>query len=157
MPVPTKRLVLAVCSLMLLAAACGDDDNTLQGAPLIEKSAAIEQGDAICASLVADVKTLVEQFKAEHQAPSNADARDFLVTTLLARIDRGIGDLHRLGEPTNDRVGFDEAILAVDEDLSALKTAVSADPIKVLNNPIPLFVTSAKPFTDYGFKECGKV
>jgi hypothetical protein len=155
-PVRSKGLFLAALSLLLIAAACSDDKK-LQPAPAIEKSFAISQGDAICQSLVADAKALVEQFKAAHPAPSNGDARDFLVTTLLSRVDRGVGDLHRMGEPTKDRVGFDDAILALDKDLSALKTAVSADPIKVLNNPIPIFATSAKQFTDYGFKECGKV
>ncbi len=74
----------------------------------------------------------------------------------VRRIDGGVGDLHRIGEPTKDRVAFDDAILALDKDLSALKQSVSADPVKVLNNKITLFDTSAKLFTDYGFKECGK-
>jgi hypothetical protein len=153
--VRTKGLIVTVCGLLLVAAACSDDGKA-QPAPLVEKSFAISQGDAICKSLVADIATLVGQFKSAHTAPSDADARDFLGTTLLPRIDRGIGSLHRVGEPTKDRVGFDNAILALDKDLSSLKLAVSADPIKVVNNPIPLFVTSAKLFVDYGFKECGK-
>ena len=154
-PVRTKGLVLAVCGVMLVAAACSNDSK-LKPAPLVEQSFAISQGDLICKGLVADVKTLVDQFKASHPTPSTADARDFLVTTLLPRIDRGVGDLHRLGEPTKNRVGFDDSILALDKDLTALKLAVAADAIKVINNPIPLFATSTKPFTDYGFKECGK-
>lgn len=155
MPVRSWRLIFAVFGVILVAAACSDDKK-LEPAPAVEKSFAIEQGDLICKGLNADVAALVSQFKTSHPTPSIADARDFFITTLLPRIDRGVGDLHRIGEPTKDRVGFDDAILTLDEDLSALKLAVSADAIKVLNNPIPLFATSAKQFTDYGFKECGK-
>jgi len=154
-PVRTKGLILTVCGLSLVAAACGGSGK-VQPAPLVERSFVVSQGDAICKVVVADIATLVGQFKSAHPAPSVADARDFLVTSLLPRIDRGVGDLHRMGEPTKDRVGFDDAILALDKDLTALKQAVAADPIKVVNNAIPLFVTSAKLFVDYGFKECGK-
>jgi hypothetical protein len=154
-PVRTKGSVLAVCGALLLAAACSSSGKA-GPAPLVEKSYALAQGDAICKALVSDISTLVTQYKASQSSPTPDQARDFLVTTLLPRIDRGVGDLHRIGEPTKDRVGFDDAILAVDKDLTALKLSISADPIKVLNNPIVLFVSSAKPFTDYGFKECGK-
>lgn len=155
-PVRTKGSILAVCGVLFLAAACSSGGSGGGPAPLVEKSFAISQGDAICKQLVTDIGTLVAAFKSAHPAPSEADARDFLVTTLLPRIDRGVGDLHRIGEPTKDRVGFDDAILALDKDLSALKVAVGADSIKVVNNKIALFNTSAKLFVDYGFKECGK-
>jgi hypothetical protein len=141
--------------LLFIAAACSDDGKA-QPAPLVEKSFAISRGDTICQVLLSDISTLVGQFKTANANPTPADARDFLVTTLLPRIDRGVGDLHRIGEPTKDRVGFDDAILDLDKDLTALKLAVAADPIKVVNNPIALFANSAKRFTDYGFKECGK-
>jgi hypothetical protein len=156
-PVRTKGLILAVGGVLVLAAACSSGSGHAQPAPLVEKSYAISQGDLICKALTSDVGTLVGQFKSTHATPSEADAHDFLVTTMLPRIDRGVGDLHRIGEPTKDRVAFDDAVLDLDKDLSALKLAVSADPIKVVNNPIPVWVTSAKRFTDYGFKECGKV
>jgi hypothetical protein len=156
-PVRTKGLIVTVCGLLFVAAACGGGGGgTAAPARIVEKSYALSQGDVICKAMVADVATLVGQFKSAHPTPSEAEARDFLVTGLLPRIDRGVGDLHRMGEPTKDRVGFDDAILALDKDLTALKLAVSADPIKVVNNPIALFVTSAKLFVDYGFKECGK-
>ncbi|MEY2421830.1 MAG: hypothetical protein QOI95_1897 [Acidimicrobiaceae bacterium] len=156
-PVRTKGSILAVCGVLFLAAACSSGGSGGGPAPLVEKSSAIAQGDAICKQLVADVDVLVSQFKSTHATPTEADARDFLVTTLLPRIDRGVGDLHRIGEPTKDRTGFDDAIIDVDKDLSALKQAVAADAIKVVNNKIPIFDKSAKLFTDYGFKECGKV
>ena len=53
------------------------------------------------------------------------------------------------------KIGADSR-LGIEADLTALKLAVNSDPIKVVNNPIALFATSAKLFTDYGFKECGK-
>ena len=156
-PVRTKGSVLAVCGALFLAAACSSGGSGGGPAPLVEKSFAISQGDAICKQLVTDIAQFVAAFKSAHPAPNEADARDFMVNTLLARIDNGVGDLHRIGEPTKDRVGFDDAILDLDKDLSALKQAVSADPVKVVNNKIALFDKSAKLFVDYGFKECGKV
>ena len=98
MPVRSWRLVFAVFGVIFVAAACSEDKK-LEPARAVEKSAAIAQGDAICQGLNADVATLVDQFKASHPTPSIADAREFFVTTLLPRIDRGVGDLHRIGEP----------------------------------------------------------
>lgn len=152
----TKWSILTVCGALLLAAACSKSSSGGGPAPLVEKSAAIARGDTICKQLVADIGTLVNQFKSTHPSPNKADTTDFFVNTLFARVDGGVGDLHRIGEPTKDRVPFDDAILALDRDLSALKQSVSADALKVLNNKITLFTTSAKLFTDYGFKECGK-
>ena len=154
-PVRTKVSTLAVCGVLLLAAACSSGGG---GAPVVflEKSTAVANGDAVCKQLNADTVALVAAFKSAHPSPSDADARDFLVNTLLPRLDRGVGDLHRVGEPTKDKVGWDEAVIALDKDLSKLKEAVGADPVKVATSPIVLFATSAKQFVEYGFKECGK-
>ena len=145
-----------MCGVAFLAAACSGGGSGGGPAPAVEKSFAISQGDAICKQLVADVGTLVTTFKSTHATPTPDEARDFLVNTLLPRLDRGVGDMHRIGEPTKDRVGFDDAILALDKDLTALKSAVGTDPVKVLGSPIVIFATSAKPFVNYGFTECGK-
>ena len=147
--------MLAACGLLALS-ACGDSNGKAQPAPLVEKSAAIAAGDAVCKQLAADVTRMVNDFKAAHASPSDADARDFLVNTLLPRVDIAAGDIHRIGEPTKDRVQFDDAVAALDRDVSALKAAVGTDPVKVATSPIVLFDRSAKPFTDFGFKECGK-
>ena len=156
MPVRTKRSILTVCGALLFIAACSKGGTNVGPAPLVEKSTAISTGDSICKQLIAGVNADIADFKSKHANPSDNEARDFLVQTLLARIDNGVGSLHRIGEPTKDRVPFDDAILALDKDLTALKQAVGTDPLKVLNNKITLFDTSAKLFTDYGFKECGK-
>ena len=156
-PVRTKGSILAVCGVLFLAAACSSGGGKAQPAPLVEKSFAISQGDAICKALVADLSDARRPVQ-DGACHAERGRRPRLPRHHAApRIDRGVGDLHRIGEPTKDRVGFDDAILALDKDLTALKLAVAADPIKVVNNPIPLFDTSAKLFTDYGFKECGKV
>jgi hypothetical protein len=154
-PVRTKQSILAVCGVLFLVGACSSGGGA---APVVfvEKSAAIANGDAVCKQLTTDVQQLVTAFKSAHPSPSATDAREFFVNTLLPRLDRGVGDLHRVGEPTKDKVGFDDAILSLDKDLSALKTAVAADPVKVAGDKIALFANSAHLFTDYGFKECGK-
>ena len=142
--------------LALVVAGCGGG-NSGPGAPaLVEKSTAIATGDAICKQLGIDMGQLVTAFRQAHPNLTDADARDFLVNTLLPRVDRAVGDIHRIGEPTKDRVPYDEAVIALDKDLSTLKIAVGADPQKVITNKIVVFDKSAKLFTDYGFKECGK-
>ena len=154
-PVRTKQSILAVCGVLFLSAACSSGGGA---APVqfIEKSAAVANGDAICKQLATDVQQLVSAFKSAHPSPSASDAREFFVNTLLPRLDRGVGDLHRVGEPTKDKVGFDDAILDLDKDLSALKTSIGADPVTVIGGKINVFANSAHLFTDYGFKECGK-
>ena len=155
--VRTKWWLLSVVALSLVAAACGSD-NTVSVPPpqAVEKSTAIATGDAICAQLRADVQQLVDGFKASKPSPSAADARDFLTNSLFPRVDRGVGDIHRVGEPTKDKAPYDAAIKALDNDLSALKSAAGTDPVKVATNKIALFDTSSNDFADYGFKECGK-
>jgi hypothetical protein len=152
----TKGSILATLAVAFLAAACSSGSSGPGPAVLVEKSFAIAQGDAICKQMVIDVKDTVAAFRSAHPALKDAEARDFLVNTLLPRIDTGIGDLHRIGEPTKDRVGFDDALRSVDKDLSALKQAVGSDPVKVVTADFVIFSKSAKLFTDYGFKECGK-
>ena len=87
---------------------------------------------------------------------TDAEARDFLINTLLPRVDAADGAMHRIGEPTKDRPAFDEAVSAFDKDVSELKDAVSSDPQKVMASPIVVFNGSGRFFVAYGFKECGK-
>jgi hypothetical protein len=152
----TKGSILATLAVAFLTAACSSGSSGPGPALFVEKSFAIAQGDAICKQMVTDVQETVAAFRAAHPTLKDAEARDFLVNTLLPRIDKGIGDLHRIGEPTKDRVGFDDALRSLDKDLSALKQAVGSDPVKVVTAKVVIFNKSAKLFTDYGFKECGK-
>ena len=148
--------MVGMCVALALAAACSSSSNKAQPAPLVEKSSAIAAGDAICKQLAADIPQLVSTYRSGHPAPTDADARDFLVNTLLPRIDAAEGAIHRVGEPTKDRPAFDAAVIALDKDVSALRESVSQDPVRVVSAPIVVFDKSAKLFTDYGFKECGK-
>jgi hypothetical protein len=152
----TKGSIVATLAVAFLAAACSSGSSGPGPAIVVEKSSAIAQGDAICKQMVRDVTDIVAAFTSSHPTMKDAEARDFLVNTLLPRIDRGVGDLHRIGEPTKDRVGFDDALRSLDKDLSALKQAVGIDPVKVVSAKVAIFNKSAKLFTDYGFKECGK-
>jgi len=148
--------LILTCGALLVAAACSSDNGGAQPNPLVEKSSAIANGDAICKSLAADLPALMSQFKTQHPKPSDAEARDFLINTLLHRVDAADGAMHRIGEPTKDRPAFDEAVTALDKDVSDLKDAVSSDPQKVLAAPIVVINNSAHLFLAYGFKECGK-
>jgi hypothetical protein len=152
--VRTKGLILTVCGL-LLAAACGGGGGSAQPAPLVEKSYAISQGDAICKQGDADRKQLETSFQGANANPTKEAATDFFVSVYLPRLEREIGDIHRIGEPTKDRVAFDEAIRALDKGLTAFKSEVSADPLAALKGTTA-FDDASKQFIAYGFKECGK-
>jgi hypothetical protein len=151
--VRTKGLIVTVCGLLFVAAACGGSGKA-QPAPLVEKSFAIAQGDAICKQAGAEVKQLLDQFKAANPSPTKEAALDFFVTVLLPRQEREIGDIHRVGEPTKDRVTYDETIRALDKGLTAWKAEIAADPLKALKEGTKAFDSANKQLTDYGFKEC---
>jgi hypothetical protein len=152
-PVRTKLSTLALCGVLFLA-ACGDD-GTAAPVVFVEKSAAVTAADAICKQGDAEVKKLVTDFRASHTTPTREEALDFWVNSFLPRLDREVGDIHRIGEPTKDKVGWDEAVIALDKGLSQLKTEISADPVKVLAGSTA-FDNANKLFVAYGFKECGK-
>ena len=118
-----------MCVALVLAAACSGGSGKAQPAPLLEKSSAIAAGDAICKQLNDDAKQLLTTFRSSHPNPTDAEARDFWVNTFLPRYDRGVGDIHRIGEPTKDRTAWDSAISAMDDGLSQMKTEISADPV----------------------------
>jgi hypothetical protein len=147
---------MLACGALLLAAACGSSSGKAQPAPFVEKSTAIAVGDSICKQLAADLPARVNEFKTQHPNATDAEVRDFLINTLLPTIDEADGAIHRVGEPTKDRPGFDAAVIALDKDVSDLKNAVGSDPQKVLAAPIVVFNNSARLFVAYGFKECGK-
>ena len=152
--VRTNGLIVTVCGLLFVAAACGGNDKA-QPAPLVEKSFAIAQGDAICQQGDAETKQLVTKFRADNPTPTNAVALDFFVSVYLPRLEREIGDIHRIGEPTKDRVEYDEVIRALDKGLTAFKAEIAADALKALAGT-KAFEDANKQFVAYGFKECGK-
>src|SRR5205823_1902775 len=89
--VRTKGSMVGMCVALLLAAACSSGGGKAQPAPLVEKSSAIAAGDAICKQLAIDIPQMVTTYRSAHPAPTDADARDFLVNTLLPRIDAAEG------------------------------------------------------------------
>ena len=147
---------VGVVLFLTVAAACSSSGDKAAPVFFIEQSTALANGDAICKQLNTDVSQMISAFRTAHSNLTQDEARTFLTESLFPRIDRGDGDLHRLGEPTKERVGFDEAILAFDRDVSALKTTAQGDAVKLLTSNIVLYDKSAKPFSDWGFKECGK-
>jgi hypothetical protein len=147
-PVRTKRSILAVCSALFLAAACSSGGGA---APVVflEKSTAVVGADAICKQGNADLKQALATYKSAHPNPSADEARDFWVNTYLPRLDRYVGDIHRLGEPTKEKVAWDQAVIALDKALSQLKTEISADPVKALAGSTA-FDNAHKLFDEFG-------
>jgi hypothetical protein len=152
----TKRLLgCAVVGLATVAVgACSNSDASIPPAQAVEKSAAIDSGDSVCQALAADQATLLAQFKSAHPNPSDSDTRDYLVNTWSPRLERAVGDFHRIGEPTKDKNGWDLIVADLDNDLADFKSSISTDPAKLLD--AKPFNDEAKAFNDYGFKDCAK-
>jgi hypothetical protein len=151
---------LLACGLVLAAGACGGSTAPVARPQISDATAA---GDGICTSLFADQKALVDQFHAQHPTPSKDDATDFLVNTLIPRVERAVGDFHRIGEPTKDRQSWDLIVQGLDSDLSTFKIEAGGknkddtaiDPVKVID--LKPFADLSDQMTLYGFKECPKV
>jgi hypothetical protein len=144
--------LFVACGLVLGTVACGGTTATT-AQPQISDATAV--GDAICTGMLADQKALVAQFKSQHPNPSKDDATDFLVNTLIPRLERAVGDFHRVGEPTKDRQKWDDIVKNLDEDVAALKTAAGKDPVQAVDSKP--FADVSDAFTNFGFKECPKV
>jgi len=142
------------CALVALAVSCSDNKASIPPPRALDKSAAIDTGDAVCKQYAADRKQLIDTFKASHSSPSADEARDFLVNTLVPRTERMVGDFHRIGEPTKDRTGWDRIVRALDDDLTDFKAGIGDDPVAQIDERP--FAKDTKLFDDYGFKECGK-
>ena len=69
----------------------------------VEKSTAIVAGDGVCTALAAATSSSIHTFKATAPQATRRVLRDFIVNTLIPRIERGVGDFHRIGEPTKDK------------------------------------------------------
>jgi hypothetical protein len=152
----TRRTLILLASMAAVVAAGCSNANTASIPPphAVEKSTAIALGDNVCQALAADHQTLVDSFKTQVPQAKAEDARQFLVDTLTPRIERAVGDFHRIGEPTKDRQDWDKLVSDLDTHLTEFKSQISADPIGLLT--AKPFAPDAAKFTAYGFKVCGQ-
>jgi hypothetical protein len=154
--VTRRTLPLLACTVALLAAAACSSSNAASLPPprYVEKSAAIAAGDGVCTALVADLKRLSADFKNTHPQATTDEAREFVVSTLTPRLEQGLGDFHRIGEPTKDSPAWNTIVSRLDTDLQYYKAMIPGDPAFLLTtNP---FDREAAKFAAYGFKECGQ-
>jgi hypothetical protein len=152
--VTRRTMTLLACAVAVLAAACSSSSASIPPPHSVEKSTAIDTGDSVCKALTADQQKLVNDFKAKVPEATAEDARDFLVNGLSPRIERTVGDFHRIGEPTKDKQDWDKLVASLDKDLTDFKAKISTDPIGLLS--AKPFAAEAPKFDAYGFKECGK-
>jgi len=154
-PVTRRTLPLLACTVALLAAACGGSNAASIPPPrFVEKSAAIAAGDNVCAALTADQMRLINDFNVSHPQATADEVGDFALNTLIPRIEQGIGDFHRIGEPTKDRLAWDAILTRLDLDIMWYKAMKPADLVATLtSNP---FHAEWGKFGAYGFKVCGK-
>jgi hypothetical protein len=158
MGIPVKRLTLTLlaCAVAAVAAACGSASASIPPPQFVEKSAAIAAGDGVCTALAADQQKLIDDFKAAAPQAQPDEIRDFLVNTLTPRIERAVGDFHRIGEPTKDKPAWNALVSRLDTDVLYFKAMIREnDPTLLLT--IKPFARDAARFDAYGFKECGKV
>jgi hypothetical protein len=146
-------MLLLVCVLGLAGAACSSGSSaSVTPVHNVEKSTAINEGDGVCKSLNADQQKLITDFKKKYPQATADQTRDFLVDTLSPRIDHAIGDFHRIGEPTKDKVDWDKLVSNLDKDLTDFKSKISTDPIGLLT--AKPFAAEVPGFTAYGFQAC---
>lgn len=144
----------------LLLAACSESA-TLTGNQKLSISDFRAGADAVCAQLnQAGIETrAVYDTQFAGRTPTVEEAHDFLVRQVLPLLDRQVGDLHNLGEPTLDRASWDAIMREVDRRLSAYKSAAEADPLKTLqdfNQATTAKDTLQQQFVAFGAPECAK-
>jgi hypothetical protein len=152
--VTRRTLTLLACAVAVLGAACSSSSASIPPPHSVEKTAAVDTGDSVCKALAADQQKLVNDFKTKFPEATAEDARDFLVNGLTPRIERAVGDFHRIGEPTKDKQDWDKLVANLDTDLSDFKAKISTDPIGLLS--AKPFAVEVPKFDAYGFKECSK-
>jgi hypothetical protein len=158
----TRRTALSTAALLsvMLFAACSDGDG-LTANQKQDISNFRAGADAVCARLNQaglDTRALYDaQFGG--RTPTVEEAHDFLVRQVLPLLDRQVGDLHDLGEPTLDRNSWDDIMRQLDRRLSAFKYAADNDPLKTLLDfyrPAPAKDTLQQQFVAFGAPECAK-
>jgi hypothetical protein len=146
-------MIVLAGALGLVGVACSSGSSaSVPPVHNVEKSTAINEGDSVCKSLNADEQKMIADFKKKHPQATAEETRDFLVDTLAPRIDHAIGDFHRIGEPTKDKVDWDKLVSNLDKDLTDFKSKISTDPIGLLT--AKPFAAEVPGFTAYGFQVC---
>jgi hypothetical protein len=154
----TARHAAALVAAVLLS-ACSESAN-LTGNQKVSISDFRAGADAICARLnqAGDTRTLYDaQFGG--RTPTVEEAHDFLVRHVLPLLDRQVGDLHDLGEPTLDRTSWDDIMRQLDRRLSTFKYAADSDPLNTLLDfyrPAPAKDSLQQQFVAFGASECAK-
>src|SRR4051812_12835235 len=148
----TRVIVTGALLMVVGCSKSSTNQANVANATKVDRSTAIAVGDQLCQQLSADFRTLVDPFHAQHPTPTKEEAHDFVVSTIIPRDERFVGDFHRIGEPTNGRADWDDLVKALDNDLAAYKARVDADPIGSIS--FRLFADRAAAFANYGFKNC---
>jgi hypothetical protein len=142
----------------LLLAACSDSSGlTANKKQTISDFRA--GADAVCAGAnqaVADTRAVyATQF--EGRTPTTDEAHDFLVRYVLPVVDKQVGGLHNLGEPTLDRTSWDDIMQQVDARLTTFKRGAESDPLRTLqsfNRPTTVKDSLQRQFETFGATQC---
>ena len=148
-----------VALLALGLAACSDSG--LTGNQKQNISSFQANGNAICANANVQIQAALTQAKSTSATGSADAAKAFLVNVFIPIVEKELGDLHNLGEPTLNRTDWDEIRNQLDDALSTLKASTDRDPASALQQLVASgkgLSTSAldQKFAAIGLTECAK-
>jgi len=159
-----RRIVGAVVVLLVLGLAACSNDSGLTGKQKQDISNFRAGANFICTTATAASHAAVTQGLAQFPGgtASFEDAHAYLVTTLIPIVDKEVGDLHNLGEPTLDRASWDDIRARLDKLLIDVKAEAQSDPVqtvqRVLAAPQTGNGTTAleQAMISFGIPECAK-
>ena len=154
-----RRSALSIALLSgLLLAACSDSGG-LTANQKLSISDFRAGAEAVCARLNqagVDTRALYEaQFAG--RTPTAEEAHDFLVREVLPLLDKQVGDLHNLGEPTLDRTEWDDIMQQLDDRLTAFKNSAESEPVQTLTRfyrPTTVKQPLQRQFETFGATPC---
>lgn len=140
-------------TIMLVAAGCGDDDESLT------KAEFVKQGNAICAAGNKELDEGFESFAKEHNLsgndqPTQAQITEVAETVLIPGVRKQVEKIDALGVPSEDAEGAEEIVDAAQEALEEVEDEPALiAPQAGQKNP---FAKANRLARDYGLETCGE-
>ena len=152
---PFIALLVALAAISMIAAGCGDSDDSTDSSGLT-KAEFLKQGNAICAKGNKEIEKGFEEFEAENglenKQPSKAQLTEAIETVVLPAISEQVEGIEGLEPPSGEEAKVEaltdaaaEGVEKGEEDPAALTTE-KADP----------FAKANKLANEYGLVKCGE-
>ena len=148
----TLWLLTAVLALGLVAAGCGDDDDSGDdGGEALTKEEYVAQGNAICEEGDKEIEAGFREVAPANQQPTPEEIETVVSETLVPSVQGQIDDLRALSPPEGD----EETLNAIYDDAQAALDSIEADPsiLSAGDSPDP-FADVNQRIGDYGLTAC---